>query len=138
MEFVKRLDSPIDFQVLKDNWNEGRYDDNTGKYIQKLLDCYHRFGPLNFSKLVQDKFLKLERNTRSANSIGITIETEKDDERQVIIKIGQMDKDKNLCGVGQKISVCPYGGDIWEGQWKDNELSGFARWITVYWEQDFS
>jgi len=39
-----------------------------------------------------------------------------------VLKVGQMDKDKNLNVLGTKISICPYGGDIWEGQWKNNEL----------------
>ena len=29
-------------------------------------------------------------------------------------------------------------GDIWEGMFKDNELHGFGRWMTVYWDGDLT
>ena len=54
------------------------------------------------------------------------------------ISYGQHDVHKRLNGIGRRIRIwAKIGIEIWEGQWKDDKLHGFARWITLEWLGDF-
>ena len=55
-----------------------------------------------------------------------------------VITQGQHDVHERLHGIGRRIRVwSEVGIDIWEGQWKRDELQGLGRWINFQWPGDF-
>lgn len=50
-----------------------------------------------------------------------------------MIEYGQLNKNKKMNGLCRRMLIYCYGGGVlWEGQFKDGMLNGFARQIEVY------
>ena len=55
-----------------------------------------------------------------------------------VMRYGQHDKHGGLNGLGRKIKIWANGADVWEGQFKQNELHGFGRQIKIHPNDKFS
>ena len=109
--------------------------------MRNLHACYQQFGQLNIEALVQDNLIKVRKN--SAGEELVPIVTRKPCEKQPedrILQFGQHDKYDQLYGVGKKIRISQLPDEhqynyariyIWEGQFKNDELNGFGRWIII-------
>ena len=61
-----------------------------------------------------------------------------DGKEATVISYGQHDNQKRLHGLGIRMRIWAEKGiDIWEGQYKRDELHGIARWISLQWAGDF-
>ena len=95
------------------------------------MNIYARkLGMLNFSKLIEDDHLSVQRG-EAGKIIPYSMHVLNDNEHQIEILYGQIIKN-NVNGIGRKVSLLACGDVlINEGQFKNNLLDGFGRFIVI-------
>jgi hypothetical protein len=87
------------------------------------------YGTLNFSKLVEDGIVEVGRDYQTKDILPLSIHKSLDTPQSREVEYGQHTRIINQkLGICRIITVSSHGfGVIWEGQFKDNKLNGFAR-----------
>ena len=114
-----------------------------------MMAAYGKYGLLNYLDLVKDGLIHIRKDKAKQILANITIRQGlEDNTNKWLIQLGQhivQDNTKKLQGIGRKIRIWSYSKEpltykrlsIWEGQFKNNEMNGFGRWIKV-WNQESS
>ena len=104
-------------------------------------EMYEKFGSLQYDLLVRDKLLVVRRDDDNK----IVPHSRHQYQHKVDYKeisLGQhhtVDGVTQLHGIGRKIKIwTKYGGGIvYEGQFKNGKLDGFARWTQCFYDDKF-
>jgi len=130
LNFVKQFDGKPSFEPFNDyikKYPKARMGVNI------LNSSFKRYGILNFTKLFEDRLMPVQRDPNTFEIVEYTQKTNNDNSHYREMTFGQHDENGLLDGVGRRITVCVYSCDIWEGHWKYGDLTGFGRWLTIYW-----
>ena len=74
----------------------------------------------------------MKRSKLKNQVIPFSVHTSVDDDLERVVQFGQHDSKNRLLGLGMRIRIWSHAADVWEGQFKKNELHGFGRWTSVF------
>ena len=139
IEFAKVFDPLPSFSEFKEQV-KNNYD--LKKVLRNFLTTMSQIGILDFGKLTKEKLITVARDGKNKPITPQEYSEKCDKYWGKTIKFGQYATHYNvsskfLDGIGRKVKIDISGSEMWEGEFVNDELHGFGRYVSTFGNGDF-